>query len=108
MCVLIKNADITLYHFNPKTQKYTRFNINGVNWNSKRNATVTDKGVNVAYTTKIIADKGEYTVSTGDKVVKGNIALDILKASDLGVYNPITVIGIQENNIFKTLTIECK
>jgi len=108
MGVLIRNADITLYHFDSKTQKYTRFNILGVNWNSKRNSTVTDKGVNVFYTTNIVADKGNYVLSTGDKVVKGNINKDIIKSSDLNAYEVLTVVGIQENNILKTVNIECK
>lgn len=106
--VLIKNADITLYHFNPSTQTYTRTNIDGVNLNSKRNATVSDKGVNVAYTTMIIADKADYKVATGDKIVKGNIDLDISKLSDLRDYTVLTVVGVQENSIMDSINIECK
>ena len=106
--VLIKNADITIYHFNPKTQSYTRTNLDGVNWNSKRNATVADKGINVAYTTMIIADRGEYNFSTGDKVVKGHIEKDIVKLTDLKDYNVLTIVGLQENNIMQSINIECK
>lgn len=108
MGVLIKNADITIYNLDAKTQTYSRVNINGVNWNSKRSATVTDKGVNIAYTTMIVADEGNYGVTTGDKVVKANISLDITRLTDLKDYELLTVVGIQENNIFKTLNIECK
>lgn len=106
--VLIRNADVTIYHLNPKTQLYTRTNIDGVNWNSKRNATVTDKGVNVAYTTMIVADNGNYKVDTGDKVVKGNIDLDITKLSDLKDYTVLTIVSVQENNIMQSINIECK
>ena len=45
--VLFQNADMTIYHLN-KDQSYTRININNVNWNSKRTATVSDKGINIA------------------------------------------------------------
>ena len=106
--VLIKNADITIYHLDSKTQIYSRINIDGVNWNSKRNATVSDKGVNVAYTTMIIAPQGSYKVTTGDKVVKDNISLDITRLADLKAYEVITVVGVQENNIMQTINIECK
>ena len=108
MGVLFPNSDITLYHFNKTSQKYTRYNIKNVNLNSKRSATVSDKGVNVAYTTMIVAPNGSYTLVTGDKIVKGNITLDINKISDLKAYEVLTVVGIQSNNIFNTVNIECK
>lgn len=108
MGVLIKNADITVYKLDSKTQVYSRININDVNWNSKRNATVTDKGVNVFYTTNIIADIGDYKITTGDKVVKGSINLDITRLTDLKDYILLTVVGVQENNILNTINIECK
>ena len=108
MGVLFPNSDITIYHFDKTTQKYTRYNIQNVNMNSKRNSTVSDKGVNVAYTTMIVAPNGSYTLDTGDKIVKGNITLDINKISDLKAYEVLTVVGIQSNNIFNTVNIECK
>lgn len=108
MGVLFPNADITLYHFDKISQKYTRYNIKNVNVNSKRNSTVSDKGVNVAYTTMIVAPNSSYTLVTGDKIVKGNITLDINKISDLKAYEVLTVVGIQSNNIFNTVNIECK
>lgn len=106
--VLFPNADITLYHFDKATQTYTRYNIYNVNCNSKRNATVSDKGVNIAYTTMIVAPIESYEVSTGDKIVFGSITLDITKSTELKAYEPVTVVGIQKNNIFNTLNIECK
>lgn len=106
--VLFPNADVTIYHLDSKTQKYSRINLENVNWSGKRNATVSDKGVNVAYTVIVSAELGDYTVYTGDKVVKGNITLDITKLSDLKAYEVITVIGTQESDIFHSLTIECK
>ena len=108
MGVLFPNADITLYHFDKISQKYTRYNIKNVNVNSKRNSTVSDKGVNIAYTTIIVAPQGDYKLTTGDKVIKGNITLDINKISDLKDYEVLTVVGIQSNNIFNTVNIECK
>lgn len=108
MGVLIKNADITIYHLDPKTQFYSRINIDGVNLNSKRNSTVSDKGVNIAYTTMIIAPIGVYEVNLGDKIVKGNVALDITRLTDLKEYEVLTVVGIQCNNIMQTINIECK
>jgi hypothetical protein len=109
--VMFNNADITVYHHYLDVNKldaYSRININGVNWNSKRNSTVSDKGVNVAYTTLIIADKGTYDITIGDKVVKGNVELDIFRLSDLKAYEVLTVVGVSENNFFNTLNIECK
>lgn len=108
MSIIFPNSDITLYHFDKTTQTYTRYNLNNVNVNSKRNATVSDKGVNVGYTTMIVAPQGLYEVTTQDKIVKGNISLDISKATDLKGYEVYTVVGIQYNNIFKTVNIECK
>ena len=106
--VLFQNCDVTIYHLDKKTQKYSRINLENVNWNGKRNATVSDKGVNIAYTVMITAELGDYTVHMGDKVVKGNITLDITRLSELSEYEPITVIGTQENDIFHSLSIECK
>ena len=79
--VLFQNADITVYRLN-KDQSYTRINIKDVNWNSKRNAGVDGKGVNVYYTTMIVIPSG-YNVTTGDKIVKGTLDIDISRLSDL-------------------------
>lgn len=105
--VLFPNADITIYHLN-KDQTYSRINLENVNWSGKRNATVSDKGVNVAYTVIISAEIGDYTVHTGDKVVRGNISLDIIRLSDLSAYEVVTVIGIQESDLLHSISIECK
>ena len=77
-------------------------------WNSKRTATVSDKGINIAYTTMIVADMGDNKVTTGDKIVKGNITLDITRLSDLKAYEVVTVVGVQYNDIFGSYSIECK
>ena len=50
--------------------------------NSKRNSTVSDNGVNIFYTTMIVAPIGDYKATTGDKVIKGNITLDINKIAE--------------------------
>lgn len=106
--VLFPNCDVTIYHLDKKTQTYSRINLENVNWNGKRNATVSDKGVNIAYTSIITAEIGDYKVYMGDKVVKGNITLDITRLSDLNAYEVVTVIGVQESNLFNSLSIECR
>ena len=106
--VLFPNSDVTIYHLDKKTQTYSRINLENVNWNGKRNSTVTDKGVNIAYTVIITAEIGDYKVYMGDKVIKDNINLDITRLSELSEYEPVTVIGTQENDIFHSLSIECK
>jgi len=111
MGVLVRNADITVYHhyYNEnKLDAYKRININNINWNSKRNVTVGDKGVNIFYTTMIVADKGDYEIDTEDLVVKGNLTLDIKKATDLKGYRYLKIVGLQENNLLGTINIECK
>ena len=108
MGVLFPNSDITIYHFDKTTQKYTRYNIKDVNMNSKRNSTVSDNGVNIFYTTMIVAPIGDYKATTGDKVIKGNITLDISKITDLKGYEVLTVVGVQDNNLLNTVNIECK
>lgn len=111
MGVLIKNANITVYrHYYDDNglDCYERINYDGVNLQSKRNATVTDKGINVAYTTVIVVDGINHAFTTGDKVVNGHIEVDITKLNDLKVFNPMTIIGIQPNSLFNSTTIECK
>ena len=105
--VLFPNADVTIYHLN-KDQTYSRINLENVNWSGKRTAKVNDKGVNVAYTVMVTAEIGDYKVCTGDKVIRGNIELDITRLSDLNEYEVVTVIGTQESDIFHSLSIECK
>lgn len=106
--VLFPNADVTIYHLDKKTQTYSRINLENVNWNGKRTATVSDKGVNVAYTTIISAEIGDYKVHTGDKIIRGNITLDITRLTDLNAYEVVTVIGTQDSDLFHSISIECK
>lgn len=111
MGVLIKNANITVYrHYYDDNMLdcYERINLDGVNLNSKRNATVTDKGINVAYTTMIMVDGINHAFTTGDKVVNGHIEVDISRLSELNVFNPVTIVGVQPNKMFNSTTIECK
>ena len=56
----------------------------------------------------IVAPIGDYKATTGDKVIKGNITLDISKITDLKGYEVLTVVGVQDNNLFNTVNIECK
>ena len=124
MTVFFKNADITIYNkyydSNSDTDKYQRTVIKGVNWQSKRNATVNDKGVNVAYTTLIFLDSlpnyvdsktfaklddidrpNYFTFTELDKIVKGAIDYEITgvkpnRVSDLeNEYETVTVISSQ-------------
>lgn len=124
MTVFFKNADITIYNkyydSNSDTDKYQRTIIKGVNWQGKRNATVNDKGVNVAYTTLIFLDSlpnyvdprtfaklddidrpNYFTFTELDKIVKGAIDYEITgvkpnRVSDLeNEYETVTVISSQ-------------
>ncbi|APH23328.1 hypothetical protein CF088_13185 [Clostridium botulinum] len=93
MGVLFKNADITIYNkwydSMNDIDKYQRTVIKGVNWQSKRNGTVSDKGLLLADSTLIFIDKlnnyvspknflklsneerpNYFTFAPGDKIVK--------------------------------------
>lgn len=100
MSVLFKNADITLYNkyydLASDTYKYQRTIIKGVNWQGKRNGTVSDKGLLLADSTLIFIDKVDtyispkkfaklsdedrekyFTFAPGDKIVKGEVEFEI-------------------------------
>ncbi|MHB9943664.1 hypothetical protein CF065_19125 [Clostridium sporogenes] len=104
MGVLFKNSDITIYNryydFTSDTDKYQRTVIKGVNWQSKRNGTVSDKGLLLADSTLIFIDKLDnyvspkrflklsseerpnyFTFSVGDKIVKGEVDFEITTVS---------------------------
>lgn len=134
--VLFKNADITIYNHCYDNENaydmYKRIVIEGVNWQSKRNATVSDKGVNVANTTLIFIDKldnyvsprkfqllsneerkNNFTFAIGDKIVKGSIDFEItnLKPHSLADLqknfdNVVTIVAIRE--LSNHLEVECK
>lgn len=101
MGVLIKNADITIYNkyydLSSDTYKYQRTVIRGVNWQSKRNGTVSDKGLLLADSTLIFVDKLDnyvspkrfaklqplerekyFTFAIGDKIVKGEVNFEVI------------------------------
>lgn len=100
MGVLFKNADITIYNRyydnSLGSDRYQRTVIKGVNWQGKRNSTVSDKGLLLADSTLIFIDKLDNYVSTkrfaklqpderenyftfapGDKIVKGEVEFEI-------------------------------
>lgn len=100
MGILFKNADITIYNryydSNSDTDKYQRTVIKDVNWQGKRNGTVSDKGLLLADSTLIFIDKLDnyispkrfaklsneerqnyFTFTPGDKIVKGEIDFEI-------------------------------
>ncbi|GAA0061731.1 DUF6751 family protein [Clostridium sp. CTA-1] len=100
MGVLFKNSDITIYNryydFTSDTDKYQRTVIKGVNWQSKRNGTVSDKGLLLADSTLIFIDKLDnyvspkrflklsdperpnyFTFTPGDKIVKGEVDFEV-------------------------------
>ncbi|NFI38792.1 hypothetical protein FDA27_07220 [Clostridium botulinum] len=100
MGVLFKNADITIYNkFYDSINgidKYQRTVIKGVNWQGKRNGTITDKGLLLADSTLIFIDKLDnyispkrflklsdqerpkyFTIAPGDKIVKGEVDFEI-------------------------------
>lgn len=107
MGVLFPNGNITVYQYDKEALKYNRLNIPNVNINNKRNASVSGNGINVIYTTTIVIPN-YYQVNTRDIVINGNLTLDITKADELKGYEVLTVVGKQYNNIFKTITLECK
>mgnify|MGYP000660181507 CR=1 FL=1 len=101
MAVLIKNADITVYNkyydLASDTYKYKRTVVKGVNWQSKRNGTVSDKGLLLADSTLIFIDKLDnyvspkrfaklqpiereryFTFAPGDKIVKGEVEFEVI------------------------------
>lgn len=100
MAVLIKNADITVYNkyydLASDTYKYQRTIIKGVNWQGKRNGTVSEKGLLLADSTLIFIDKLDnyvspkrfaklqpmereryFTFAPGDKIVKGEVEFEV-------------------------------
>lgn len=100
MGVLFKNADITIYNryvdADSGVDKYQRTVIKGVNWQGKRNGTVSDKGLLLADSTLIFVDKLDnyispkrfiklsdkdrikyFTFAIGDKIVKGEVDFEI-------------------------------
>ncbi len=93
MGALFKNSDITIYNKYYDSindiDKYQRTVIKGVNWQGKRNGTVSDKGLLIADSTLIFIDKLDnyvspkkflklsneersnyFTFTPGDKIVK--------------------------------------
>lgn len=100
MGVLFKNADITIYNRYVDTDsgvdKYQRTVIKGVNWQGKRNGTVSEKGLLLADSALIFVDKLDnyispkrflklsdkdrikyFTFAIGDKIVKGEVDFEI-------------------------------
>ena len=100
MGVLFKNADITIYNkwydSVNDMDKYQRTVIKGVNWQGKRNGTVSDKGLLLADSALIFIDKLDnyispkrfarltpeerpnyFTFSVGDKIVKGEVDFEV-------------------------------
>lgn len=104
MGVLFKNADITLYNkyydVENDIDKYQRTVIKGVNWQGKRNATVSDGSLNLDNSILIFVDittvenkqyispkqfnkltdeqrLNYFTFAIGDKIVKGEIDFEI-------------------------------
>jgi hypothetical protein len=100
MGVLFKNADITIYNRyydnSLGVDMYQRTVIEGVNWQGKRNGTVSDKGLLFADSTIIFVDKLDnyispkkfakldplereecFTFAPGDKIVKGEVEFEV-------------------------------
>ena len=98
--VLFVNADVTLYnkHYDYASgyDMYQRTVIKGVNWNGVRNANISDTGLLLADSIRIILDKLDnyispksfrklsdierpnyFTLAVGDKIVKGEINFEI-------------------------------
>lgn len=128
--VMLPNADITIYnsYLDPVTKlnKYHRTVIEGVNWNSTRNSTISNGSVTVAFNTTIVLDKlpnyltplefnkladktGYFTFNTSDRIVQGAIDLEIEKLTELtGNFDSVVFMSISESKLFGTLKVECK
>lgn len=101
MGVLFRNSDITIYNryydLASDTYQYQRTVIKGVNWQGKRNGTVSDKGLLLADSTLIFIDKLDnyvgpkrfskmqpmerekhFTFGIDDKIVKGEIDFEVI------------------------------
>lgn len=98
--VLFKNDDVTIYNkfydFASDVDRYQRTVIKGVNWQGKRNGTVSDKGLMLADSSIIFIDKlnnyvspkrfakltdvertNYFTFTPGDKIVKGEVDFEV-------------------------------
>lgn len=136
MGVLFKNTDITIYNkYYDKVNdvdRYQRTVIRGINWQGKRNATVSDKGLNRDDSILIFVDKLDnyvspkrfskltdqernnyFTFSIGDIVVKGMCDFEVIgrkpnSIADLerNYDDVVTVLGVQEWS--EHWEVECK
>ena len=93
--VFFVNTDITIYkhYIENKIDKYKRIYISQANWQTKRNSSISDKGVIIKDSTLIFIDSVNEVLEYGDIIVKGKCDLDITKKSDLKGYNTITVMS---------------
>lgn len=134
--VLFKNTDVTIYNkyydLASDTYKYQRTVIREINWQGKRNATVTDKGLNRDDSILIFIDKipgyispkrfakltdkersNYFTFGLNDIIVKGVCDFDIkgIKPNSIADLernydDVVNVIGVQEwSNHWE---VECK
>ncbi|MFA6867423.1 MAG: DUF6751 family protein [Clostridia bacterium] len=110
MGVLFKNSDITIYnkYYDAITgyDKYQRTVIKDVDWQGKRNATVSDKGLLMADSILIFIDKLDnyispkqfakltvdekinyFTLAMGDKIVKGVIDFEVTGVKPCAIVN---------------------
>lgn len=134
--VLFKNSDITIYNrYYDKVNdvdRYQRTVIRGVNWQGKRNATVSDKGLNRDDSILIFIDKLDnyvspkrfarltddersncFTFGSNDLIIKGEIDFEItgIKPNSIAdlerqVDDVVNILGTQEwSNHWE---VECK
>lgn len=126
MGVLFRNTDITIYNkyydSTSDIDRYQRTVVRGVNWQGKRNGTVTDKGLLLADSTLIFIDKlsnyvspkrfaklsdderqNYFTFGLGDKVVKGIVDFEITGVKPYRIADlenefddVVTILSIQE------------
>ena len=132
MGVLRKNTDITIYnkYYEKVTgyDKYQKTIIEGVNWQSKRNATLTvTNGLLIQDSVLIFIDKLEgyvsprafkllsdiervnrFTYGIGDKIVKGALTYEVIKVADLekNFDNVVTIMGVRE--LSRHMEVEAK
>ena len=134
--ILFKNSDITIYnrYYDKENDidKYQRTVIRGVNWQGKRNASVSDKGLNRDDSILIFIDKLDnyvspkrfarlteedranyFTFGLNDLVVKGEIDFEITGLKPNGIADlerqfddVVNILGVQEWT--EHWEVECK
>ena len=93
--VFFVDTDITIYkhYIENKTDKYKTIYVSQASWQTKRNSSISDKGVIIKDSTLIFIDPIDDVLDYGDIIVKGKCDLEITTKSQLKNCNTITVMS---------------